>query len=106
MKQLLLLLGIVTLVSCSDTPNPCMMSEKYVKETLAFPDEAEMSFLDCHTQDKGEGVYRVLRKIKAKNAFGMSKTYIYEIILQYKGGIDVDENNWELISIRSEIATE
>lgn len=89
--------------SCfGSSSNACQMSEEYVKMTLNYPDDASMSFLDCHSEEKGNGTYRVLRKVKAKNAFGMSKSYIYEIVLKYKGGEKVDENNWELISIRHE----
>lgn len=82
--------------------NPCLMSEDFIKQELNYPKEASFPFLDCHSTDNGGGKYTVLRKISTKNAYGMEKDYIYKVELRYKGGISVDIDNWELISIRHE----
>lgn len=103
MKKLLFFAtGMFLLAACDGGPNPCMMSEAYVKHELNFPNEAEMSFLDCNSEKLSNGNYRVLRKVTGKNAFGMSETFIYEIVMKYNGGESVDQNNWQLESIRSE----
>lgn len=86
----------------SSDVNPCLMSEDFIKRDLKFPDEADFPFLDCNSTDNGNGTYTVLRKISAKNAFGVEKKYIYKVEMRYNGGISVDINNWELISLRSE----
>ena len=91
------------LTSCgSDEPNACLMSEDFIKMDLNYPAEAEFPFLDCNAEDNGNGKYTVLRKISAKNAFGVESELIYKVELQFNGGVTVDENNWELLSIRSE----
>ena len=102
MKKLLLIAGLAMLSACSDKPNACVMSESFIKQELNFPKEASFPMLDCNTTDNGGGNYTVLRKISAKNAFGMETEYIYKLELYYKGGVEVDQNNWELKSIRSE----
>lgn len=103
MKKIFLLFAVgAFLTACDSGPNPCLMSESYVKSSLNFPDEASMSFLDCNSTDQGDGTYRVLRKVTGVNAFGVEKSFIYEIILKYNGGETVDSENWELISIRNE----
>ena len=103
MKKLLFLFTAVFFIACgSDSPNACLMSEDFIKMDLNFPKEASFPMLDCNTTDNGNGNYTVLRKISAKNAFGMETEIIYKLELHYKGGVDVDSNNWELISIRSE----
>lgn len=99
---LLIAIPLFFLMKNSDEPNPCLISEKYINNSLYFPDEASMSFLDCRSEEKGNGVYRVLRKIKAKNAFGISQTYYYEVLLKYNGGEPTNPENWELTDIRYE----
>lgn len=103
MKKILLLGLYLLLFSCSeDKPNACMISEDFIKADLNYPEEADFPFLDCHETDNSDGTYTVLRKISAKNAFGMEKQYIYKVELKFNGGITSDSDNWELLSMRNE----
>ena len=88
--------------SSSVDVNPCLMSEDFIKQDLNYPKTANFPFLDCHSTDNGNQTFTVLRKISAKNAFGVEKDYIYKVEMRYKGGTAVDINNWELINIQSE----
>lgn len=98
-----LVLGALSLNSCGDSsPNACAMSEDFIKRDLNYPNSADFNFLDCNSTNDGNGEYTVLRKITAKNAFGVSKDYIYKVVLKYKGGVAVDNNNWEVVSMRKE----
>lgn len=99
----LILFSAFSLSSCGNSsPNPCLMSEDFIKSNLNYPADADFNFLDCHSTDNGNNEFTVLRKITAKNAFGVSKDYIYKVRLKFNGGVTVDENNWELIDMRSE----
>lgn len=103
MKKTLLLVSFLLIISCRDSePNACIMSKDFIKEDLKFPNEAEFSSLDCNVQKEGSDLYTVLRKVEAKNAFGVKQSYIYKVTLKFKGGITVDKNNWEVIAMRSE----
>lgn len=103
MKKIILVLSIFVFISCgSSEPNPCLMSEDFIKQDLTFPDEAEFSSLDCTSEMNVDGSYTILRKISGKNAFGVQSSYIYKVTLSYNGGITTDINNWTLINIRSE----
>ena len=103
MKKLLLSFILLGFVSCSsDTPNACLMSEAFIKKELNFPKEASFPFLDCNTTDNGDGTYTILRKISAKNAFGMETEYIYKVKMSYNGGVTTDQDSWQLLDIQSE----
>ncbi len=98
-------LGVLCLnCSSKSSPDACLMSEDFIKRDLTYPEESELPFLDCHATDNGNGNFTVLRKITAKNAFGVKSNYIYKLELHFNGGIEVDKNNWELVSILSEKA--
>lgn len=99
----MILIGFFCFISCGNSePNPCIMSEDFIKQDLTYPDEIEFSSVDCNSEMNADGTYTVLRKVTAKNAFGVKKTFVYKVLLQYNSGIAVDKNNWTLIDIRSE----
>lgn len=103
MKKIILLLSILLFLSCgSSEPNPCLMSEDFIKKELAYPDEADFSSFDCSTESNPDGSYTILRKVSAKNAFGVQSSYIYKVTLSYNGGNTVDMGNWTLINIQSQ----
>lgn len=105
MKSVLLLFAGIALFSCKSveaSPNPCIMVEEFIKQDLSNPNTLEHSVFDCNKESTGYNTWTVLTKISAKNAFGVSQEYIYKVVMKYKGGIDVDIKNWELISMRSE----
>ena len=102
-KIILFLLTITFLISCgSDEPNPCLMSEDFIKNDLKFPKEASMSVFDCSKETNSNGSYTILTKIGAKNSFGIEKEFIYKVTLSYNGGITTDISNWTLTNIQSE----
>lgn len=102
-KLLLILVGFLCFASCGTSePNPCLMSKDFIKQDLTYPDEAEFSSLDCNSETNADGTYTVLRKVTAKNAFGVKTTFVYKVLLRYNGGIGVDKNNWTLIDMQSE----
>lgn len=86
----------------SSDANPCIISEDYIKQDLYNPKTASFSSFDCSSEENADGTYTVLRKVSASNKFGVESEFIYKLKLGFKGGIWVDMNNWELISIRSE----
>jgi len=103
MKKIMLVLSILLFISCgSSEPNPCLMSEDFIKQDLKYPEEAELSSFDCSSETNSDGSYTILRKIIAKTAFGVKSTYVYKVTLSYNGGITTDINNWRLIYIKSE----
>lgn len=82
--------------------NPCFVSEDFIRRELNYPEEAEFPMLDCNITEESGNTFTILRKIKASNAFGVKKAYIYKVKLEYNGGESSDSNNWSLINIRSE----
>ncbi|WP_278035914.1 hypothetical protein [Flavobacterium nitratireducens] len=103
MKKILFLFLLINLISCGNPePNPCLISEDFIKTDLNYPDEAEFSSFDCSTETNSDGSYTVLRKISAKNAFGVQSSYVYKVKLSFNGGDALDSNNWNLISMQSE----
>lgn len=106
MKKFLLIASLF-LISCSgNDPNPCLMPEDFIKQTLSYPNEASFPFTECHVQDKSGNVFTIIRKVKTKNAFGMVKSYIYKVKLEYNGGISTDSDNWSLVDIKWEEYTQ
>lgn len=103
MKRILFLPLVILMFSCgSSEPNPCLMSEDFIKKELKFPNEAKFSILDCSSEKNADGSYTILRKVEAKNAFGMQSSYIYKVTMNYNGGIPTDIKNWSLVDMRSE----
>lgn len=103
MKKIMLLIAVLLFISCgSSEPNACLMSEDFIKKELAYPDEAEFSSFDCSSESNADGTYTVLRKVSAKNTFGVQSSYIYKVTLSFNGGNAVDINDWTLINIQSE----
>ena len=87
----------------SDTDaNPCIISEDFIKQDLRHPSTASFSSLDCSTDKNSDGTYTILRKVSAKNSFGIESSFIYKLRLGFKGGNWVDMNNWTLINLQSE----
>lgn len=86
----------------SSSVNPCMASETFIKRELNFPSEADFNFLECHTVEEVGNTYTIIRKIKAKNAFGMETPYIYKVKMEYLGGDQFEDENWQLIYIKHE----
>lgn len=86
----------------NEDANPCVMSEDFIKSDLRYPDTVDFSMFDCSTENNSDGSYTILRKVSAKNGFGVESSYIYKVKLGFKGGNTVDINDWELISIESE----
>ncbi len=95
--------GFYFLVNKSgSSSNPCAISSDFIKADLNYPDEASFSVFDCNSTENSDGSFTVLQKVKAKNAFGMEKSYIYKLKLRYNGGDKLDQSNWTLESKRSE----
>lgn len=86
----------------SESINPCIISEDFIKQDLYNPSSADFSMFDCSADKNSDGTYTILRKVSAKNSFGVEKEFIYKLKIGYKGGNWVDMNNWTLINIRSE----
>lgn len=82
--------------------NPCVMSEDFIKKDLRYPNTAKFSTFNCSSEQNGDGSYTVLRKVSAKNAFGVESDFIYKVRIGFTGGNEVDINNWKLIGIQSE----
>jgi hypothetical protein len=101
MKKLFLIL-IILFISCSDDPNPCIISEDFIKQDLRYPESADFSAFDCSTEKNDDGSYTILRKVSAKNAFGVESSFVYKVQLIFKGGEWTDTSNWDLVNIRSE----
>ncbi|MGG5599319.1 hypothetical protein ACPDHJ_05895 [Myroides sp. C8-3] len=102
-KIIALILFCILLYSCGeDTPDPCFISKEFIKHDLKYPEEAEFSIADCNKENLSSDTFVVLRKVIAKNAFGVKTAYIYKVTLKFNGGITSDKNNWELIEMRSE----
>lgn len=100
MKKLLLIILGITMLSCGgNEPNACMASEQFILKELNYPKGADLPFLECHVTEKNSDKYTVLRKISAVNAFGVETEYIYKVRMQFLGGDQLDDNNWQLLSI-------
>lgn len=82
--------------------NPCVMSEDFIKKDLRYPNTAKFSTFNCSSEQNSDGSYTVLRKVSAKNAFGVESEFIYKVRIGFTGGNEVDINNWKLIGIQSE----
>jgi hypothetical protein len=102
MKRIVLFLLFVIFISCSSSPNGCIMSEDFISEDLQNPATAEFSSFDCSCDENPDGTYTVLRKVAAENAFGVKKEFIYKLVLSYNGEEWTDKSNWTLISMDSE----
>lgn len=102
MKKITFLFCLIIISCGSSEPNPCIMSEDFIKKDLKYPDEAEFSSFDCSSETNSDGTYTILRKISTKNAFGIQSSYIFKVNLSFNGGNPVDSNNWTLLSIQSE----
>jgi hypothetical protein len=85
-----------------DSANPCIISEDFIKQDLQNPSTADFSIFDCSNEKNSDGTYTVLRKVSAKNSYGVEKEFIYKVTLGFKGGNWVDMSNWDLIKIQSE----
>lgn len=86
----------------SDDYNSCDISEDFIKIDLKNPKTANFSMFDCVSEYNSDGTITVLKKVSAKNIYGVEKDFIYKLKLIYKGGNTIDINNWKLISIKSE----
>jgi|SRR5690554_1252197 len=82
--------------------NPCVMSEDFIKRDLRYPKTAKFSIFNCSSERNDDGSYTILRKVSAKNAFGVESEFVYKVRMGFTGGVDVDINNWKLIGIVSE----
>jgi len=82
--------------------NVCLTSQDFIKQDLKNPSTADFSTFDCSSERNSDGSYIVLRKVTAKNSFGVEKEFIYKVTLGFKGGNWVDLTNWDLIKIQSE----
>lgn len=81
---------------------PCIISKDFIKKDLHNPSTAEFSMLDCNKEKSADGSYIILRKVSAKNSFGVKKDFVYKVRLGFLGGNSSDIKNWKLISIASE----
>jgi hypothetical protein len=77
------------------------ISEDFIKKDLYNPSTADFSLIDA-TQQVDGNIYRILRKVAAKNSLGIEREYIYEVKIEYLGGNEYDTSSWKLVSIRSE----
>lgn len=102
MKKFLFSICIFIFISCSNEPSACIASEDFIKEDLNYPEEAEFSSLDCNSEFLADGSYEVLRKVTAKNAFGIKSSYVYKVKIKQIGTNWTSKSDWQLISIRSE----
>lgn len=82
--------------------NVCLTSQDFIKQDLKNPSSADFSSFDCSSERNSNGSYTILRKVSAKNSFGVEKEFIYKVTLGFKGGNWVDLTNWDLIKIQSE----
>lgn len=88
--------------SDSDSKNPCLISEHFIKQDLNYPDNSEIPFLECNITETNGNEYTILRKVEASNAFGVKKTYIYKVKMAYVDGEESDAENWVLLEMRNE----
>jgi hypothetical protein len=93
------LLGVSTYQS---SDNVCLNSEDFIKQDLNYPSTADFSIFDCSVDNNSDGSYTIMRKVGAKNAFGVESEFIYKVTLGFTGGNDLDIKNWKLINLRSE----
>jgi len=89
-------------VTYQSSDNVCLNSEDFIKEDLNYPRTADFSIFDCSVENNNDGSYTVLRKVRAKNAFGVESEFIYKVSLGFIGGNDIDIKNWKLINMRSQ----
>lgn len=82
--------------------NPCIISKDFIERNLRYPSSADFSMFDCSNEQNSDGSYTVLRKVGAKNAFGVESKFIFKVKFGFKGGNENDINDWELINIQSE----
>ena len=88
--------------SYQNSDNVCITSEYFIKKDLLYPYSADFSIFDCSVFKNSDGSYSSVRKISAKNAFGVESSFIYKVKLGFKGGEWADIKNWDMISIQSE----
>jgi hypothetical protein len=89
-------------INTDESANPCIISEDFIKQDLQNPSTADFSMFDCSADKNSDGTYTILRKVSAKNSFGVEKEFIYKVSIGFKGGNWVDISNWSLINIQSQ----
>ena len=77
------------------------ISEDFIKMDLRYPSTADFSAFDVSEELEGLN-HIILRKVKAKNAFGVESEFVYKLTLRYTGGNEYDLSSWKLIKIQSE----
>jgi len=84
------------------TLDPCIISKDFIKKDLQNPSTADFSMFDCSKEQNFDRSYVILRKVTAKNALGVEKSFIYKLKIAFLGGNAADINNWKLLTIHSE----
>lgn len=76
-----------------------IMSQKYVKQRLNYPAEADFDFLPKLSEIQEGNLYRVVGGVTVKNAFGVKTEIQYLCRMKYLGGNALDVTSWELVDL-------
>lgn len=82
--------------------NPCEISKDFIRKDLQHPSTASFSTFDCSSEVNSDNSFTILRKVSAKNSFGLELEFIYKLRFGFTGGNETDIKNWKLIGIVSE----
>ncbi|MCC2590343.1 hypothetical protein [Chryseobacterium sp. MFBS3-17] len=78
-----------------------IISKKYVKTQIEYPEEADFAFLPvlAEKQEHTDEIYRVVGDVTVKNAFGVKSKVRYLCRLKYLGGDVHEAASWELVDL-------
>lgn len=76
-----------------------IISQKFVKQRLNYPAEADFDFLPKLSEIQEENLYRVVGGVTVKNAFGVKSEIQYLCRMKYLGGNALEITSWELVDL-------
>lgn len=101
-----ILLAIVVLIPSSESgprdhsTMAVVQCRNFVRDRLQSPSTADFPFLDHVVSAVGNETFVVRSHVDAQNAFGATIRNNYVCRIQYSGGDDADQRNWNLIDLQ------
>jgi hypothetical protein len=80
----------------------CLISKYFIKQDLINPSTADFSMFDCVSEVNQNKSLTILRRVSARNKFGIESQFIYKLKIAYLGGNEGDPKNWRLLGLTSE----
>lgn len=93
------LIGVLTDDGLPSTSAAYVVSKEFVRTQVDFPEEAEFPVMPVlsEIQEGTDTLYRVVGDVTVKNVFGVKSKHRYIMRLKFKGGDELNPNNWEVV---------